>query len=96
MVALIGFLPVGDVMNTILLTLGRVAPGDVLTIINDQVTKIAEAKSGGLLTIGALGALGSTSAGVTAIIDTLTTYSRGPGGRCVSSPSASQSLSPSS
>ena len=71
MVALIGFLPVGDVMNTILSTLGRVAPGDVLTIIQDQVTKITEAKSGGLLTIGALGALWSTSAGVTAIIDTL-------------------------
>jgi membrane protein len=71
MVALIGFLPVGDVMNTILAMLGRVAPGDVLTIIQDQITKITEAKSGGLLTIGALGALWSTSAGVTAIVDTL-------------------------
>src|ERR1700712_6054553 len=71
MVALIGFLPVGDVMNTILSTLGRVAPGDVLTIIQDQVTKITEAKSGGLLTIGALGALWSTSAGGAAIIDPL-------------------------
>jgi membrane protein len=71
MVALIGFLPVGDVMNTIVSTLGRVAPRDVLTIIQDQVMKITEAKSGGLLTIGALGALWSTSAGVTAIIDAL-------------------------
>jgi membrane protein len=71
MVALIGFLPVGDVMNTILSMLGRVAPGDVLTIIQDQVTKIAETKSGGLLTVGALGALWSTSAGLAAIIDTL-------------------------
>jgi membrane protein len=71
MVALIGFLPVGDVMNTILSMLGRVAPGDVLTIIQDQVVKITEAKSGGLLTIGALGALWSTSAGLAAIIDTL-------------------------
>jgi membrane protein len=76
MVALIGFLPVGDVMNTILSMLGRVAPHDVLTIIEDQVTKITAAKSGGLLTIGALGALWSMSTGVTAIVDTLNqTYS---------------------
>jgi membrane protein len=43
----------------------------VLSIVQDQVLKIAHEKNGGLLTIGMLGTIWSTSSGVTAIIDTL-------------------------
>ena len=49
--------------DTITATLARVAPGDVLTIIQDQILKIAQDKDGGLLTLGMLGTIWSTSAG---------------------------------
>jgi membrane protein len=71
MVALISFLPMHDLMETITTLLGRVAPGDVMSILQDQITKIAENKDGGLLTLGMLGTIWSTSSGVTAIIDSL-------------------------
>jgi membrane protein len=43
----------------------------VLSIVRDQVRKIANDKSTGLLTLGMLGTIWSTSSGMTAIIDTL-------------------------
>ena len=48
--------------------LARVSPNsDVYAIIHDQIVRIAGNKNGGLLTIGMLGAIWSTSAGVSAI-----------------------------
>jgi len=70
-VALVSFLPIAGLMETITGTLGRIAPGEVLTIIQDQLINIAHEKNGGLLTLGMLGTIWSTSSGVTAIIDTL-------------------------
>jgi len=69
--AIISFIPVAGLLDTITGMLGRVAPGEVLSIIQDQILKIAHEKNGGLLTIGMLGAIWSSSSGVTAIIDTL-------------------------
>jgi membrane protein len=69
--AIISFIPVTGLLEAITGTLARVAPNEVLSIIQDQILKIAHEKNGGLLTIGILGAIWSTSAGVDAIIDTL-------------------------
>jgi membrane protein len=71
LVALISFIPVAGLLETITGTLARVAPLDVINIIQDQVLKIAHEKNGGLLTLGMLGTIWSTSSGVTAIISTL-------------------------
>src|SRR5215213_8811598 len=71
LVAIISFLPVNGLMDAITAMLGRVAPGDVINIIQEQVKKIANDKSSGLLTLGMLGTIWSTSSGMTAIIDTL-------------------------
>lgn len=71
LVALISFIPVKHLMDTILDSLGRVAPGEVLSIVQDQLLKIAHDQAGGLLTFGMLGTIWSSSAGVTAIIDSL-------------------------
>jgi membrane protein len=71
LVALISFIPIDSLLETITTTLARVAPSDVLTLIQEQVIKIAQDKDGGLLTIGMLGTIWSTSSGMTAIIDTL-------------------------
>src|SRR5262245_56157016 len=71
LVALISFIPVEGLLDTITNTLARVAPVEAISIINDQIIKIAHDQNGGLLTLGMLGTIWSTSSGVNAIIDTL-------------------------
>src|SRR5215212_625477 len=71
LVAIISFMPVSGLMDAITTMLARVAPGEVLSIVRDQILKIANDKSGGLLTLGMLGTIWSTSSGMTAIVDTL-------------------------
>src|SRR5689334_14686004 len=71
LVAVISFIPVHNLLETITDTLARVAPSEVISIIQDQVLKIAHSKNGGLLTLGMIGTIWSTSSGVNAIIDTL-------------------------
>jgi membrane protein len=71
LVALISFIPIANLLDTITAALARVAPGEALAIVQDQVLKIAHGQNGGLLTLGMLGTIWSTSAGVTAIIGTL-------------------------
>jgi membrane protein len=73
-VALVSFMPIAGLMDAITTLLVRVTPNkEVYDIIHDQIVRIAGDKNGGLLTIGLLGAIWSTSAGVSAIIDTLNT-----------------------
>jgi membrane protein len=71
LVALASFIPIENLMDTITGMLARVAPSEVLTIIQDQILKIAESKNGGLLTLGMIATIWSTSSGVTAMVDTL-------------------------
>ena len=71
LVALASFFALGSVMDTITAALARVAPYEALKLIQDQIIKISQDKNGGLLTLGMIGTIWSTSSGVTAIIDTL-------------------------
>jgi membrane protein len=71
LVALISFIPVTGLLEMITATLARVAPGEVIGIIQDQVLKIADDESTGLLTVGILGTIWSMSSGMDAIISTL-------------------------
>jgi membrane protein len=71
LVALVSFLPVSGLMDAITAMLARVAPGEVLSIIQEQILKIASGKNGGLLTLGMIGTIWSMSSGMTAIIDTM-------------------------
>ena len=71
LVAIISFLPVQGLLEMITSMLARVAPSEVITIIQDQVLTLAHSKDGGLLTLGMLGTIWSTSSGVNAIISTL-------------------------
>ena len=71
LVALVSFIPVENLMDTIVGTLSRVAPAEVLSIIQGQILKIAHDQAGGLLTFGMLGAIWSSSSGLTAVIDSL-------------------------
>jgi membrane protein len=71
LVAIVSFIPVNGLLDAITNMLGRVAPYEALKLIQDQILKIAGNKNGGLLTLGMLGTIWSTSSGVNAIIDTL-------------------------
>ena len=71
LVALASFFPLDNLVGVITRALARVAPGEVLSIIQGQIIAIAHANNGGLLTLGMLGTIWSTSSGVNAIIDTL-------------------------
>ena len=71
MIAIASFFPVDRLIDDLFRTLGGVAPPEVLSIITDQMQKIADGEQGGLLTLGMLTALWSSSAAMTAIIDTL-------------------------
>lgn len=71
LVALLSFIPIDSLMDSVVNTLARVAPAEVLSIIRNQLLKIGNDKSAGLLTFGMLGALWSSSSGVTAVIDSL-------------------------
>jgi membrane protein len=70
-VAIVSFIPVEGLIEAITTSLSRVAPYEVLVLVKDQIAKIANDKAGGLLTLGMLGTIWSTSSGVGAIIDTL-------------------------
>src|SRR5947207_10845039 len=71
LVALISFLPINGLLDGITGMLARVAPSDVIAIVQDQLIKLAHNQSGGLLTFGMLGTIWSMSSGMDAIISTL-------------------------
>jgi membrane protein len=71
LVALLSFLPIEGLVDNISAALARVAPGDVISIVQDQILRIAHDQNGSLLTIGMLGTIWSMSSGMDAIISTL-------------------------
>jgi membrane protein len=71
LVALAGYFPIENLIDDIIGRMSRFAPRDVLVIVRDQITKIASGENGGLLTLGMLLTLWSSSAGMMAIINTL-------------------------
>ena len=71
LLAIASYFPVEKLIDDLFATLGGFAPPEVLTIITDQIKKISNGEQGGLLTVGMLAALWSSSAAMTAIIDTI-------------------------
>jgi membrane protein len=71
LLAIASYFPVERLIDDLFATLGGFAPPEALTIITDQIRKISSGEQGGLLTIGMLAALWSSSAAMTAIIDTV-------------------------
>jgi membrane protein len=70
-IAIASFFPVDDLIGQVVGTLGRFAPKDVLTIIQDQIAKISESNQGGILTFAFLLTLWSSSGAMVSIISTL-------------------------
>jgi membrane protein len=71
LVALASFFPIHDLMDKILGTLGRVAPGEVLSLVRDQILQISKNNNGGLLTLGLLGTIWSASSGMSSVSSVL-------------------------
>jgi membrane protein len=69
--ALVSFLPVEGLLDKITSALSRVAPGDAVKIVQEQILAIANGENGGLLTLGMLGTIWSMSSAMDAIISTL-------------------------
>lgn len=70
-VALASYFPVATLIDDMFRTLGGFMPPEALTLITDQLTKISDGEDTGLMTLGILLAVSSSSAAMTAIIDTL-------------------------
>ena len=90
LLALASYFPITTLIDDMFRTLGSFVPPEVLTIITDQIKKISEGEQTGLLTLGMLATLWSSSAAMTAVIDTLNSAydvpkKGGRGGRSVSS-----------
>jgi membrane protein len=69
--ALASFFPLTTLTDDISRLLGPVVSPEVLSLIQDQMKRLADADSGGLLTFGVVGALWSSSAAVVSIVDAL-------------------------
>jgi membrane protein len=71
LLALASYFPAYVVVDEMFKMAGGVVPPEVLSIITDQIAKVSNGEQGGLLTIGVLTALWSSSSAMTAVIDTL-------------------------
>jgi membrane protein len=71
MVALASYFPLTTLIDDLFRTLGGFMPPEALQLITDQMIKISDDGQGGLLTLGVLLAVSSSSAAMVAIIDTL-------------------------
>jgi membrane protein len=70
-VALASFFPVEHLTDVVLEMLTKIAPPDVLTLVERQLAVIAERRSAGLLTFGIIGTMWTASAGMQTLIRTL-------------------------
>jgi membrane protein len=70
-IALASFLPLTSFTDDIVASLGRFAPPEMLSIIQEQMIRLSEGNDGGLLGIGLLGAIWSSSAAMVAMISAM-------------------------
>jgi membrane protein len=71
LLALASFFPLTNFIDDVVRTLQPIAPAGVLGFLEEQLRRISDSDSGGILTIGILGAIWSSSAAVVAIIGSL-------------------------
>jgi membrane protein len=68
---LLGYLPVPNLLDRLLETLAQMLPGEALQLVQDNVRELVTNRRGGLLSLGLLAALWTSSSAVTAIMDGL-------------------------
>ena len=71
LIALASFFPLTNFIDQAVNALRPIAPAEVLTLFEEQLRRLSDSDSGGILTLGILGAIWSSSAAVVAIIGSL-------------------------
>jgi membrane protein len=71
LLAIASFFPLDNLTDQVTGALGRFAPPEILSLLREQMTKLSEGAHGGMLSIGFLGALWSSSAALVAVTDAL-------------------------
>ena len=71
LLSLASFFPLGNLTDEIGRSLGRIASPQVVDLVQDQMRRLAGKEDGGLLTLGAVGALWSSSAALVSIVGAL-------------------------
>ena len=69
--ALLGYLPIPNLMDQIMGSLAQVMPEEALSLVQDNVGSLVSQQRGGLLSFGILAALWTSSSAITAISDAL-------------------------
>jgi membrane protein len=68
---LLGYLPIPDLLDRLLASLGPMLPGEAFQLVQDNIRQLVTGQRGGLLSFGILAALWTSSTALTAIIDSL-------------------------
>lgn len=71
LIALASYFPLRNLTDEFVSLLGPFAPSEIISLIKDQMVKLSEGDHGGLLSLGLLGALWSSSAAISAIISAM-------------------------
>jgi len=71
LLATASFFPLASLTDDVTRALGPFVSDEVLTLIQEQMQRLASVESGGLLTLGVLGALWSSSAAIVSIVSAL-------------------------
>ena len=71
LLSIASFFPVANLIDEVVRTLGRLVPPEVLKIVADQIASISESGQGGILTLGFLLTLWSSSGALVSVITTL-------------------------
>jgi membrane protein len=71
LLSIASFFPLHELSDNVTAALAPIAPGDVLRIVRDQMARISNADHGGILTLGLLGALWTSSTALTSIVSAL-------------------------
>ena len=71
LLAFASFFPLGNFIDQAVAALRPISPAEVLGFLEEQLKRVSNADSGGILTLGILGAIWSSSAAVIAIIGSL-------------------------
>jgi membrane protein len=73
LISIASFFPIANLVDEVVQMLGRVAPPEVLKIIQEQITAISKSNQGGVLTFAFLLTIWSSSGALVSIISTLNT-----------------------
>jgi membrane protein len=70
-IAIASFFPLEHFTDDVMASLSRFAPQQMLSLVRDQMVRLDEGNNGGILSVGLLGALWSSSAALVAIINAM-------------------------